>query len=263
VKARHFADKEEDARRTIVVRHATTMSIHILGTLLWQTAGSHWDLMAMLRSMSNLARGVVSVLLLMFLISVVIAIDRSLRFRAARHQSHTFIWQAAESLRDGNFDEASAIAGRNRQSHIARVVAGALLEFQSASRLVSDDDVIEVARNGLARAVAAVHAEMKSGLSGLATIGSTAPFVGLFGTVIGIVNSFRGESGQKAAVLSAVTAGIAEALVTTALGLLVAVPAVWCYNYFNSRMESFDIEMENSSQELTTYLVGRLKHRQR
>jgi biopolymer transport protein ExbB len=102
-----------------------------------------------------------------------------------------------------------------------------------------------------------VHAEMKRGLSGLATIESTAPFVGLFGTVVGIINAFKGIESTKATGLSAVAGGISEALVTTALGLLVAVPAVWAYNYFTNKVEAFDVEMDNSSMELVNYFITR------
>jgi biopolymer transport protein ExbB/biopolymer transport protein TolQ len=98
---------------------------------------------------------------------------------------------------------------------------------------------------------------MKRGLSGLATIGSTAPFVGLFGTVVGIINAFKGISSQKATGLSAVAGGISEALVTTALGLFVAIPAVMMFNYFTNRVEAFDVEMGNSSSELIDYFLKR------
>jgi biopolymer transport protein ExbB len=143
------------------------------------------------------------------------------------------------------------------KSHIAKVVATGLSEFQAASAQVSDEEVIEAAKRGLERSVAIVHAEMKRGLSGLATIGSTAPFVGLFGTVVGIINAFKGIASSKATGLSAVAGGISEALVTTALGLLVAVPAVWTFNYFTNKVEAFDVEMDNSSMELINYFITR------
>ncbi len=125
------------------------------------------------------------------------------------------------------------------------------------SAQVSESEVVEAAKRGLERSVAIVHAEMKRGLSGLATIGSTAPFVGLFGTVVGIINAFKGIQAEKATGLSAVAGGISEALVTTALGLLVAVPAVWAYNYFTNKVEAFDVEMDNSSMELVNYFITR------
>jgi biopolymer transport protein ExbB/biopolymer transport protein TolQ len=91
----------------------------------------------------------------------------------------------------------------------------------------------------------------------LATIGSTGPFVGLFGTVVGIINAFKGISNEKSTGLGAVAGGISEALVTTAVGLFVALPAVWAYNYFSGRIEAFDVEMGNSSSELIDYFLKR------
>jgi biopolymer transport protein ExbB/biopolymer transport protein TolQ len=102
-----------------------------------------------------------------------------------------------------------------------------------------------------------VHSELKRGVSNLATIGSTAPFVGLFGTVVGIINAFRGISTEKSTGLGAVAGGISEALVTTAMGLFVAIPAVWVFNYFTTKIEGFDVEMGNSSSELIDYFLKR------
>jgi biopolymer transport protein ExbB len=98
---------------------------------------------------------------------------------------------------------------------------------------------------------------LKRGISSLATIGSTGPFVGLFGTVVGIINAFKGISSEKSTGLGAVAGGISEALVTTAVGLFVAIPAVWMYNYFSGRIEAFDVEMGNSSSELVDYFLKR------
>ena len=168
--------------------------------------------------------------------------------------------QVASALDDGKLDDIISIAERNKKSHIAAIVATGLAEFQSAPSHVSGAEMIDAAKRGLERSVATIHSELKRGLSGLATIGSTAPFVGLFGTVVGIMNAFRASAPAKGAGITTVASGISEALVTTALGLLVAVPAVWCYNYFTSKVEGFDVEMENSSMELVSYLV-RLEQR--
>jgi biopolymer transport protein ExbB/biopolymer transport protein TolQ len=121
---------------------------------------------------------------------------------------------------------------------------------------ISGDD-IEASQRALERAEAIVHAELKRGISGLATIGSTAPFVGLFGTVVGIINAFKGISTEKSTGLGAVAGGISEALVTTAIGLFVAIPAVWMFNYFTGKIEAFDVEMGNSSSELIDYFLKR------
>jgi biopolymer transport protein ExbB len=217
----------------------------------------NWDLRAMWGSMSGLARAVVLLLFVLSAWSLGVMIDRALMYSAARKQSRVFVQQVAGALREGKLDEAISIAERNKKSHIAKVVATGLSEFQSASSQVSEAEVVEAAKRGLDRSIAIVHADMKRGLSGLATIGSTAPFVGLFGTVIGIINAFKGIAAEKATGLSAVAGGISEALVTTALGLLVAVPAVWAFNYFTSKCEAFDVEMDNSSMELINYFITR------
>ena len=216
-----------------------------------------WDLRSLWGQMGWPARTVVIIMFIMSAWSVGIMIDRALMFGAARKQSRLFVQQVAGALREGKLDEAISIAERNKKSHIAKVVATGLSEFQSASSQVAEQEVVDAAKRGLERSVAIVHAELKRGLSGLATIGSTSPFVGLFGTVIGIINAFKGISAEKATGLAAVAGGIAEALVTTAIGLFVAVPAVWAYNYFTNKVEAFDVEMENSSMELINYFITR------
>ena len=223
----------------------------------WLQEAGQWDLRSMWTSMGLLAKVVVVILFVLSVYSFGVMIDRFLMYNNARKQSRLFVQQVAGALKDGKLDEAIAIAERNKKSHIAKVVATGLSEFQSASQQVSDAEVIEAAKRGLERSVAIVHAEMKRGLSALATIGSTAPFVGLFGTVVGILNAFKGIAAEKATGLSAVAGGIAEALVTTAFGLLVAVPAVWAYNYFTNKVEAFDVEMDNSSMELINYFILR------
>jgi biopolymer transport protein ExbB len=219
-----------------------------------------WDLIGMWKAMGPLARGVVVILFIMLGISIVVMIDRFLRYRLARNHTRAFVQQVADAMRDGNLDQAISIAERNKKSPIAQIVATGLTEFQSATTAVPDQEVMEVAQRGLQRTSAIVHAELKRGLSGLATIGSTAPFVGLFGTVLGIMNAFRGTM-DPAKGLAGVAGGISEALVTTALGLSVAVASVWCYNYFTSTTEAFGIEMDNSSLELMNYLTVRVRQR--
>ena len=231
-------------------------NLSLLGLWLLQAEVS-WDLRSMWGAMGIPAKGVVVILFLMSVWSFGVMIDRGLMYSAARKQSRIFVTQVAAALKTGNLDEAISIAERNKKSHIAKVVATGLSEFQSAAGQISDEEVIEAAKRGLERSIAIVHAEMKRGLSSLATIGSTAPFVGLFGTVVGIINAFKGISAQKATGLSAVAGGIAEALVATAIGLGVAIPAVWAFNIFTNKVEAFDVEMDNSSMELVNYFITR------
>jgi biopolymer transport protein ExbB len=184
--------------------------------------------------------------------------DRWLAFQAARKQSRQFAPIVAGALREGKLDEAIRVAERNKKSHLAKVVNAGLLEFRVHEQSTEiPGDTIEASRRALERASAIVHAELERGLSGLATIGSTAPFVGLLGTVIGIIDAFREIQGQNGTGISAVAGGISEALVTTALGLTVAIPAVVMFNYFTSKIKAFDVEMDNSSSELVDYFLKR------
>ena len=211
-----------------------------------------WD------QMSWLARAVVIVLFIMSAWSIGVMIDRLLAFNAARKQSRAFAPAVAGALREGKFDEAIKIADRYNKSHLAKVVVAGLQEFQAHRMSVEiPGEEIEASKRALERAEAIVHAELKRGVSTMATIGSTAPFVGLFGTVVGIINAFKGISQEKSTGLGAVAGGISEALVTTAVGLFVAIPAVWMYNYFSGRIEAFDVEMGNSSSELIDYFLKR------
>ena len=229
-----------------------------LGLWLFQGEEVGWDPIAMWHSMGWPARSVVIVLLIMSAWSIGVKIDRWIAFSSARKQSRVFAPAVAGALKDGKIDEAISIAEQNKRSHLAKVVTAGLQEFQAHQ--VSAEipgETIEASKRALERAAAIVHAELKRGVSTLATIGSTAPFVGLFGTVLGIIHAFQGISTAKSTGLAAVAGGISEALVTTAIGLFVAIPAVWIYNYFTSKIESFDVEMDNSSSELVDYFIKR------
>jgi len=206
-----------------------------------------FDLISMWRGMGWPARLVVVVLLIMSAWSIGVMIDRWIAYQGARKQSRVFAPAVAGALKDGNIREAIEIAEQNKRSHLAKVVTAGLQEFQAhqVSAEIPGEE-IEASKRALERAAAIVHAELKRGVSSLATIGSTAPFVGLFGTVLGIIHAFQGISAEKTTGLAAVAGGISEALVTTAFGLFVAIPAVWVYNYFTSKIESFDVEMDNS-----------------
>jgi biopolymer transport protein ExbB/biopolymer transport protein TolQ len=212
--------------------------------------------------MGNLARAVVIVMFLMSAWSIGVMIDRLMAFNAARKQSRLFAPAVAGALREGKLDEAIKIADRYKKSHLAKVVVAGLQEFQAhqSSTDISGEE-IDASRRALERAEAIVHAELKRGVSALATIGSTSPFVGLFGTVVGIINAFQTMAAEKSPGIGAIAGGISEALVTTAIGLFVAVPAVWMYNYFTGRVDAFDVEMGNSSSELIDYFLKRSQMR--
>lgn len=226
--------------------------------LLEEADGINFDLRSLWANMGIVAKLVIFVLFIMSAWSIGVMIDRMITYNAARKQSRAFAPAVAGALREGKLDEAIKIADRFNKSHLAKVVVAGLQEFkahQMSNEIPGED--IEASRRALERAEAIVHAELKRGVSSLATIGSTGPFVGLFGTVFGIMNAFRSISASKSTGIGAVAGGISEALVTTAFGLFVAIPAVWVFNYFSNRIEAFDVEMGNSSSELIDYFLKR------
>jgi biopolymer transport protein ExbB/biopolymer transport protein TolQ len=234
------------------------LQLQVWAFMLLQEGAPGWDPRSLWNQMGGLAKAVVIVMFLMSAWSIGVMIDRLMAFNAARKQSRAFAPEVAGALREGKLDEAIKIADRYKKSHLAKVVVSGLQEFQ-AHQISSEipGEEIEASKRALERAEAIVHAELKRGVSGLATIGSTAPFVGLFGTVVGIINAFKGISQNKSTGLGAVAGGISEALVTTAIGLFVAIPAVWMFNLFTGKIESFDVEMGNSSSELIDYFLKR------
>ena len=218
-----------------------------------------FSLQGMWESMTWLGRGVVIILILMSIWSLTIAVERLWRFQKAKKESLQVALGVTPLLREHKLDQAITFAKdkRFKHSHLARVLAAGLTEFQyeSTQALPEDFDIVESGKRAIERETLMTTAEMKKGLGNLATISTTAPFVGLFGTVIGIINAFRGMALSGSGGLGAVSAGIAEALATTALGLFVAVPAVWMYNYFLNKIERFQVEMSNSSSQLIDYFI--------
>lgn len=217
-----------------------------------------FSLLGMIKKMGGVALAVAIILFLMSVYSIAIMVERFLTYNAAKNQSREFAPKVAQALKDDRIEEAINISDRHKKSHLAVVVNAGLQEFRAhLSNPELSGEVIDASKRALQRAIAVKMAEFKRGLSGLATIGSTAPFVGLFGTVVGIINAFQGMKAAEGAGIGAVAGGISEALVETAFGLVVAVPAVWMFNYFTSKVEAFSVEMENSSSELIDYFLKR------
>ena len=218
------------------------------------------DLMAMWAQMGLVAKGVALVLFIMSMWSFGVAIERIFTFTQARNQSKLYAPQVAKHLKDGRLKDAIALSSSKnyRYSHLAKVVLAGLQEYQfqqEAGGGLSREDLMDTVRRSIQRASALTASDLKKGISALAAIGSTAPFVGLLGTVVGIITAFQGIAATGSGGLGAVSAGISEALVETALGLVVAIPAVWFYNYLTGRIEYFNVEMDNSSSELVDYFI--------
>ena len=217
---------------------------------------NHFSPMQMIKSMGAVAIGVVIVLLIMSVYSIAIMVERYLTYTAAKKQSREFAPRVAQALKNDRIEEAINISDKHRKSHLAMVVSSGLQEFRAhegASDISGDE--IEASKRALQRAIAMPTNPPSGGWSGLATFVSPAPLGGWFGTVFGIINAFSamGDAGQAG--IGAVASGISEALFTTALGLLVAVPAGWLFNYFTGKVDGFIVEMDNSASELVDYFI--------
>jgi biopolymer transport protein ExbB/biopolymer transport protein TolQ len=204
------------------------------------------------------ARGVVFVLLGMSFISLTVAITKLIQIRKSSSATRKFAPQFSRAVQEEQLDQAITLAEKNQASHVARVLGGALQEVKPLLRdraTITAAD-INSAERAVERQMLITLSEFKRGLGLLATVGSTAPFVGLLGTTMGIVNSFAAmNAGGASGGLAGIAGGISEALITTALGLLVAIPAVWFYNYFTTKIENLTVEMTYTSKELIDYLI--------
>ncbi len=215
------------------------------------------DMAHMFREMTAAGWTVIIVMGLMSIYSLWVMVERYLVFTKAKNQSLKLLGALSNLLTKGDYTQAIEVTKKYKQSHLAKVIAAGLLEFEASrrdKRTVNPELAVEAARQGMDRTAMITVAELKENLGVLATIGATAPFVGLFGTVVGIINAFTGMAKGGGGIAS-VSAGIAEALFTTAGGLLVAIPAVWAYNYFQNRVDRFTVEMSNSGSEMAIYFM--------
>lgn len=200
--------------------------------------------------------GVLSCLMLLSVYSLALMIDKYRTLRVARSQSARFLPAFSGYLREGKLQQAIDLARSHERSHVARIVNAGARELAGggAEARPATSRVNAVAR-ALDRATALASSDMRRGLGGLATIGSTAPFIGLLGTVVGIIHAFQGIAATGSGGIGAVSGGIAEALVATAFGLFVAIPAVMAFNYFTGVLERLQVEMANTSAELLDHLL--------
>jgi biopolymer transport protein ExbB/biopolymer transport protein TolQ len=204
------------------------------------------------------SRMIIFVLLVMSVYSLTIAGMKWWRMRRMARATRIFAPLFSESLQSGNIAGALALTEEHSNSHVARVLGESLREV---APLLDDPRVagaaITSAERSVEREQILLADELKGGLGVLATIGATAPFVGLLGTTMGIVNSFTGMAVSGGGGLEAISAGIAEALIATALGLLVAIPAVWLYNYFTTRLETLFAELAYAGREMVDWMMKR------
>jgi biopolymer transport protein ExbB/TolQ len=212
--------------------------------VLWQDAGTF-------------ARFIIILLGVMSVFSLATAAAKWYRFARSRRATKKFAPEFARFLQEEQLDEAIELAEATKKSTVATVLGEALAEVKPLlkDRATVTTGDINSAERAVERQSLIVLSELKRGMGILATVGATAPFVGLLGTTMGVVNAFTGMALTGSGGLGAISAGIAEALITTAFGLAVAIPAVWLYNYFQTRIDNITVEIVYTSKELIDYLI--------
>lgn len=216
------------------------------------------DLLHLWSQSGAFAKGIVIALAIMSVWSLTITIQKLIKIKKSEGATRKFAPLFSRAIQEENIEQAIALSEKNQASHIARVLGGALSEVKPLLRdraTITAAD-INSAERAVERQMMITLSEFKRGSGVLGTVGSTAPFVGLLGTTMGIVNAFQAmASGGASGGLAGIGAGIAEALITTAFGLMVAIPAVWAYNYFTTKVDNLAVEMTYTAKELIDYLI--------
>ena len=220
-----------------------------------------FDLLEIWSHMGPAAKLINGVMAIMSVYSLSVMIERWLTYQKAKGQSRGYSVRIAKELKAGNIDSAIKVSKDKdvKNSHLAKVLLAGLqeIQFQTEEGSLDKDTTMEAAHRAIQRATAISMMDLRRNLSGLATVGATAPFVGLLGTVLGIITAFRGMALTGSGGIGAVSAGIAEALIATAFGLFVAIPAVWAFNYLTNRADGFGVEMDNGASELIDFMARR------
>lgn len=231
--------------------------------LLIASGGTDFSIAGMWNEMGLVAKLVLIGLIIQFIISVGLAIERGRHYGRAKKESMSFIRRLQALLNERQLQQAVDAVQAHRNSPVANVVGSGLREYlqgltalnEQGPQDVGDFDIVDAVNRQMERAKERQTASLKKGLTMIATTGTTAPFIGLLGTVVGIINSFQGLSSDGGGGLAAVSGGISEALFATAVGLLVAIPCVMAYNFFNARVESFTIDMNDVASELIDFVL--------
>jgi biopolymer transport protein ExbB/biopolymer transport protein TolQ len=213
------------------------------------------SLTELLRHVGIFGGAVIFCLALLSVFSVGMIIEKQRHFSSASGQSEKFKPEFKKFLHGGDVQNLIEAAGQHQNSHVAQVVSAGIAEYEAVNQNGGDPTAsLDLVTSALRDSISETLIQLKRGLGFLATIGSTAPFVGLFGTVVGIINAFRSIAATGSGGMSVVSGGIAEALVSTALGIFVAIPAVVAFNHFTGRMEAFHVEMNRASSQLVNRL---------
>jgi len=217
-----------------------------------------FDLVEIYKHMGPLAKGIALFLLMMMIASIGVVVERFISFAKARRATRAFVVSASPAIKDWDLEKIEKLAKTHKASPLARLFARMTGKYQDGLARKGSLTPVEMARGEAERQMEQTGAELRRGMNVLASVGSVAPFVGLLGTVVGIIGAFQGIGASGSAGLGSVMTGISEALIETAFGLLVAIPAVLFYNYLSARVAGIELALTGSIGELVEEMENNL-----
>jgi biopolymer transport protein ExbB len=213
-----------------------------------------FNLAEVFRSMQPFAIAIVAVLGLMAMASLSVVVERMFVYFRSRRMSRKFGAAAARLLEASDHEGLMKLAKQHRASHLAQLLEAGMRTYVGAVKKPGELGPLELTRREMGRKAEAISADVRRGHNILASVGSVSPFVGLLGTVVGIIAAFQGIAKEGSGGLGAVSAGIAEALIVTAIGLVVAIPSVLAFNFLSARADQLLLALEQSKGEFLDYL---------
>ncbi len=219
-----------------------------------------FSIMGIWKEASAFNKGIIVILVVLLVFQIYTAVERFVMYGGSNSASEKFLKLFMDTLRRGDFEAAKRAATTHNKSHVALVLKHGLDIFQYEKQLKSmnpNHDVIQPVERAIARGSAEVTELLKKGMNSLATIGALAPFIGLLGTVAGIIKVFADLKTKGAGDINALAGSIGEALGTTALGLIVAIPAVWFYNLLTNKQDQVITNINNAASQMIDEFIRR------
>lgn len=221
---------------------------------------SAFNVASIWREASYFNKGIISILVILLALQIYTAIERFIMYAQSNAASEKFLKLFMDTLRRGDFEAAKRAATTHNKSHVALVLKHGLDIFQYEKQLKNmnpNHDVIQPVERAIERGTAEVTELLKKGMSILASIGALAPFIGLLGTVAGIIKVFADLKEKGAGDINALAGSIGEALGTTALGLVVAIPAVAFYNILVNKQDMVVTNINNAASQMIDEFIRR------
>ncbi|MBK8726666.1 MAG: MotA/TolQ/ExbB proton channel family protein [Holophagaceae bacterium] len=219
-----------------------------------------FSIMGIWKEASAFNKGIIVILVVLLVFQIYTAVERFVMYAGSNSASEKFLKLFMDTLRRGDFEAAKRAATTHNKSHVALVLKHGLDIFQYEKQLKSmnpNHDVIQPVERAISRGSAEVTELLKKGMNSLATIGALAPFIGLLGTVAGIIKVFADLKTKGAGDINALAGSIGEALGTTALGLIVAIPAVWIYNLLTNKQDQVVTNINNAASQMIDEFIRR------